>query len=104
MLAQRDVNRLLIADGFYECPMTPCLYRHPTRNLRFVVWVDDFMVVFECGRRVPTASAICAIRLQGRLDWPQLFGPNHRLRQKRTITVYIPGYVKRMLAEVSVVI
>ena len=109
MLAQRDVNRLLVAGGFYECPMTPCLYRHPTRNLRFVVWVDDFMVVFERGHRADVEYLLQVLSAQYdfKVDWT---GRNYLGltivydRQKRTITVSIPGYVKRMLAEFSVVI
>ena len=109
MLAQRDVNRLLIAGGFYECPMTPCLYRHPTRNLRFVVWVDDFMVAYQKGHGDDVQYLLSVLKEQYdfKVDWT---GHNYLGltidydRQKRTITVSIPGYVKRMLAEFSVVI
>ena len=45
-LAQRDVISLLTAGGYYECQHTTCLFKHRTRDIMFVLWVDDVFVLY----------------------------------------------------------
>jgi hypothetical protein len=45
-IAQQDLGKLLRDNGFYECPRTPQVFRHSTRNLTMSIVVDDFGVVY----------------------------------------------------------
>jgi hypothetical protein len=43
-ISQQDLINHLLPYGFYMCRHTPGLFKHRTRKIVFVTWVDDFLV------------------------------------------------------------
>jgi hypothetical protein len=37
----------LIDNGYHQCPHTPCIFKHETRDIAFVLVVDDFGIKYK---------------------------------------------------------
>jgi hypothetical protein len=107
MLAQRDLDGILRAGGFYTTPTTPCLYKHRTRTIIFTVWVDDFFVIYKRNDRtdVDYLMSVLSTKYEFKTDWT---GSNYLGlhleydRSKRELTISLPGFIMRMLAELGI--
>ena len=107
LLAQKDLNRLLTSHGYLVSSTTPGLYTHVTRKIKFVVWVDDFLIKFARGDRkdINHLLDVLATRYKFRVDWSgrKYLGLTiHHQRQQRCLTVSMPGYVERMLSDLGI--
>jgi hypothetical protein len=97
-----DLVKHLLAAGYRQCPMTPCLFTHPTRSTKFVVYVDDFFAIYD--REVPDDAAhlidtirrkyLFKVDMAGR----QFLGftVNHEPSRHR-VTISMPGYVAKAI-------
>ena len=106
-LAQHDLVRILKTGGYTMSPTTPCLFTHPTRKIKFLVWVDDFFVTYPRGDRADVEHLLSVLSqlYEYKIDWTgsSYLGLTLRHdRARKTFTVSLPGYITRMLAELGV--
>ena len=110
LLAQTELIAHLADHGFIQSPTTPCLFSHITDpSLRFVLWVDDFLIKYSRSRpeiadRLLTALAEkYPIKTHKAPDGRGIYlGLTiHRDRAARTLTISMPGYITRMFDELN---
>lgn len=106
-LAQQDLVRILKTGGYTMSPTTPCLFTHPARKIKFLVWVDDFFITYPRGDRsdVEHLMSVLSQLYEYKIDWTgssYLGLTLHHDRARKTFTVSLPGYITRMLAELGV--
>jgi len=99
-IANDELQRHLLPFGYKPCPRTPGLWRHSSKPITFALVVDDFAVKYVKKEHLlhlqralqskyvitidDEAKQFCGIDL----SW------NYR---KRTVTLSMPGYVKKLL-------
>lgn len=100
LLAQEKLIVHLADHGFHQAANTPCLFRHTTRDLMFTLVVDDFLVKYQ---NLADYQFLCTILQQA---YTITFSPIAtkylgftitRDRDKRTLSLTMPGYVQRAL-------
>jgi hypothetical protein len=107
LLAKLELNKLLAANGYHESATTPGLYSHVSRKIRFVIWVDDFLIKFKRGDKkdINHLLDVLSTKYKFKVDWSgrQYLGMTitHNQRQ-RTLTISMPGYVEKMLTDLGI--
>jgi hypothetical protein len=102
--AGRLANDKLVAHlakhGYHQAPNTPGLFRHETRNITFVLVVDDFGVKYvgkeNADHLINTLKELYTITENWKGD--EFLGFTIRWNyDKRTVGISMPGYIKRAL-------
>ena len=100
-LSQTRLIAHLSSNGYVQCPNTPCLFRHRTRDIIFCLVVDDFGVRYKT-----QADADHLIQTLEQHEYKLKVRPLGDLylgmkilfdRQKHTVAISMPGYIRKML-------
>ena len=100
LLAQQRLIAHLAKSEYIQSPVIPCLFRHPTNGVTFVLVVDDFGVKFQnaAGRDhfLDTLRSLYAITVdeQGSQYLGMCIEHDKKLA---TISISMPGYIARVL-------
>jgi hypothetical protein len=101
-LSQTRLIRHISTHGNYaQCPNTPCLFRHITRDIMFSLVVDDFGVRYtkqeDADQLIQTLEAN-AYKLKVRPLGDKYLGMYIAFdRDRNTVSLSMPGYVTKML-------
>ena len=100
-LSQTRLIRHLSTHGYIQCPNTPCLFRHITRDVMFSLVVDDFGVRYtkqaDADHLIQTLEAN-AYKLKVRPLGDKYLGMSITFdRERKTVSLSMPGYVTKML-------
>jgi hypothetical protein len=68
-LAKDQLTKNLKQHGFTECEHTPCLFVHPTRDIKFTLVVDDFSVKYSDTKDVEFLLSILRPVYNLHIDW-----------------------------------
>ena len=88
---------------------TPCLFHHISRpNIRFVLWVDDFLIKFTRLDKSDVNHLIATLkkRYEIKVDWSgtKYLGMTIKHdRIKGTLNILMPGYIAKMAKELKLV-
>ena len=96
LLAQQRLIAHLAKSEYIQSPVIPCLFRHPTNGVTFVLVVDDFGVKFQnaAGRDhfLDTLRSLYAITVDEKGS--QYLGMCIKHDKKlATISISMPGYI-----------
>lgn len=97
-IAQQDLGTLLRANGFYECPRTPQVFRHETRNLTMSIVVDDFGVLYLKKEDVDWLLDVLRTKYELKVDWDGKLYIGITLQwdyKARTCRMSMPDYVRK---------
>ena len=105
-IAQDKLILHLIEDGYHQCPHTPCLFIHESRNIFFVLVVDDFGIKYK--REEDRDHLFATLRkhysITTDLEGTKYLGINiHHDRTARTITLSMPNYVQDALTRFGII-
>ena len=105
-IAQDKLIIHLIADGYYQCPHTPCLFKHMTRNIAFTLVVDDFGIKYK--KEEDRDHLFATLRkhyvITTDLEGSKYLGIDiFHDRTLRTITLSMPNYVQDALTRFKVI-
>ena len=109
MLAQRELIQHLASEGYIMSENTPCLFHHISRpNIRFVLWVDDFLIKFTRLDKFDVNHLIATLkkRYEIKVDWSgtKYLGMTIKHdRIKGTLNISMPGYIAKMAKELKLV-
>ena len=100
LLAQQRLIAHLAKFDYIQSPVIPCLFRHPTNGVTFVLVVDDFGVKFQnstgCDHFLDTLRSLYAITVDD--NGSQYLGMSiEHDRTAQTISISMPGYIARVL-------
>jgi hypothetical protein len=100
-LANEQLIRHLAPHGYAPCAITPGLWKHESRDIQFLLVVDDFAVKYT--NRQDVEHLISALKTGYKLsiDWDAERYCGLILKwdyNKRTCDVSMPGYIERALA------
>jgi hypothetical protein len=105
LLAQKELKDHLAQNGYYECKNTSCLFRHHTKDIAFVLVVDDFGIKYtnENDMRHLVKTLQNKYSLTVDMSGSTYLGLQieHDTTQK-TITISLPGYVERALRSLDI--
>jgi hypothetical protein len=96
----------LIDDGYHQCPHTPCLFKHMTRNIAFTLVVDDFGIKYK--KEEDRDHLFATLRkhyvITTDLEGSKYLGIDiFHDRTLRTITLSMPNYVQDALTRFKVI-
>ena len=101
LLSQLQLISLLYEHGYHQTS-TPMLFRHETRDITFVLVVDDFGVKYvndaDLNHLVNTLSLLYAVKSNPTGTQYLGFTVDHN-RDARTLTLSYPGYIPKLLAQ-----
>ena len=95
----------LAAAGYHQCPNTPCLFRHETRNIYFTLVVDDFLIKYTDKADVEHLCEALRGTWDFEMDWSASSYLGMRIdynREARCIGLSMPGYVEAALKRFNV--
>ena len=101
LLAQQRLVKHLAEADYREDAFIPCLFTHATNGVSFTLVVDDFGVKFTGRPGVDHLIAHLKLQYDLKVDWS---GANYLGltiafdRQARTVSLSMPGYVKKALS------
>ena len=105
LIAQDQLITFLLADGYYQCPHTPCLFKHATRNIIFTLVVYGFGIKYknEEDRDHLFATLRKHYTITTDLEGSKYLGItiNHD-KTAKTITLSMPNYVQDALIRFGV--
>lgn len=100
LLAQQRLISHLAQSEYIQSSVIPCLFRHPTNGVSFVLVVDDFGVKFTNseGRDhfLDTLRALYTITIDSKGSQYLGMAIEHD-KTKQTISISMPGYIARVL-------
>ena len=100
-LANEQLIRHLAPYGYVPCPITPGLWKHNTRDISFLLVVDDFGVKYTDRRDVEHLLEALQTAYKVSIDWDGERYCGLILKwdyQRRTCDISMPGYIERALA------
>jgi hypothetical protein len=100
-LANEQLIRHLAPYGYAPCPITPGLWKHETRDISFLLVVDDFGVKYTDRRDVEHLLTALQTSYKVSIDWEGERYCGLILKweyQRRTCDISMPGYIERALA------
>ncbi len=104
-LSQIRLIEHLAHHGYLQCPNTPCLFRHKTRDIIFSLVVDDFGVQYGSQSDIDHLEATLKLneyKITVRPDGDQYLGMNIAFNAARTaVTISMPGYVQKKAHSLS---
>jgi hypothetical protein len=97
-LFQIDLVSHLILHGYIQSTTTPCLWTHPTKSTKFVIYVDDFYATYDKRKPEDAKHLIDIIRLKYvfKVDWSAKHFLGFTITQHpttRNVSISMPGYV-----------
>ena len=100
-LSQIRLIEHLARHGYTQCPNTPCLFRHATRDIMFTLVVDDFGVRYGTQadfEHLETTLRLNDYKLTIRPDGDLYLGMKISFNTDRSaVTISMPDYVTKML-------
>jgi hypothetical protein len=101
-LAKDQLTKNLKEHGFTECEHTPCLFVHPTRDIKFTLVVDDFGVKYSDTKDVDFLLSILKPVYDLHVDWSgsKYLGITldwDYISPIRNVSLSLPGYVAKGL-------
>ena len=102
ILSRQRLCTHLASHGYHECPNTPGLFWHETRNVSFVLVVDDFLVKFQHKADAQhlidslTAQGMYAIRTNDKANKFLGFHIDYN-KTTREICIDLHAYIAKML-------
>ncbi len=91
----------LAAHGYTQCPNTPCLFNHATRDITFSLVVDDFGVSYSKQQDVDHLIAMLKANnylLTIKEDGNTYLGMKIRFDTgRKTVSISMPGYLQKAL-------
>ena len=102
ILANNLLRKRLANHGYYECTHTPGLWRHNTRNISFVLVVDDFGIKYSNKEDALHLAAALKQHYDVTVDWDASLFVGISLDwnyspTNRSVTLSMPDYVKKAL-------
>lgn len=99
-ISQQHLIAHLAKHGYYEAPMTPCLFLHKTNNIAFTLVVDDFGVKYkhphELQHFLDALKEVYKFKVD--IDGKRYLGMTIDIdRAKKTVSLSMPGYVQQAL-------
>ena len=91
---------VLAKHGYTQCPNTPCLFRHTTRNIYFTLVVDDFLIKYTDKADVDHLCAALSDKWDFAVDWSASTYLGMRIDYNRDapyVALSMPGYVEAAL-------
>lgn len=99
-LAQDRLIKQLLEHGYYQCPNTPCLFKHKDRNIVFVLVVDDFGIKYknkeDCDHLLDILRNLYELTVDTTGNKYIGITIQHD-KQKRQVTLSMPNYVQKAL-------
>jgi hypothetical protein len=101
ILAQDRLVAHIAEHGYIQSDLVPCLFRHATNGISFVLVVDDFGIKYKSvsGRDHLLATLRLKYKITVDMENPTYLGMtivHDKLNQ--TITCSMPGYIEKVLA------
>jgi hypothetical protein len=99
-LANEQLQEYLEPFGYTPTKRTPGLWKHKTRPISFVLWVDDFGVKYSDKKDAQHLIDTLKQKYRVSIDWTGSTYVKMKLKwdyDKRTVSISIPGYVKKAL-------
>ena len=101
ILAQDRLVAHIAEHGYIQSDLVPCLFRHATNGISFVLVVDDFGIKYKSvsGRDHLLATLRLKYKITVDMENPSYLGMtivHDKLNQ--TITCSMPGYIEKVLA------
>jgi hypothetical protein len=106
MLAQQRLLAHLATHGYHQAANTPCLISHETRDIKFVLVVDDFGIKYKSTDDVNHLIQCLEELYTLRVDWSgeQFVGFHIRHdRTHHTIALSMPQYIERAVKRFHIV-
>lgn len=99
-ISQQHLITHLAKHGYYEAPMTPCLFLHKSHNIAFTLVVDDFGVKYKHKHELQHfLDALKEVyRYKVDMDGKRYLGMTIDIdRAKKTVALSMPGYVTQAI-------
>ena len=99
-IAHDQLKEHLAKSGYQPCLFTPGLWKHKTRNISFVLWVDDFGIKYVKREDVEHLKEALEKLYKFTIDWDaqRYVGINLEWDYKnRQVSLSIPGYIDAVL-------
>jgi hypothetical protein len=92
------VRKLLNKNGYFECDHTPCLYRHESNGVTFVLATDDYLIKYETIEGARHLLAALEQEYNVKTDWDakRYFGMNIE-KSDGNFYLSMPNYVDAAL-------
>jgi hypothetical protein len=100
LLAQHELKDHLKRNGYYECENTSCLFRHKSRDIAFVLVVDDFGIKYVNDDDISHLVQVLHKKYSLTLDMSGSTYLGMKIdhdTQQHTLTISLPGYIDRAL-------
>ena len=104
-LAHDELNIHLSKHGYEESQNTPCLYRHRTRDIQFMLVVDDFGIKYTKIDDVKHLFSALRTKYKITIDWEghKYLGITiNNDRPNKKITITMPAYIQDALQRFGV--
>jgi hypothetical protein len=106
LIAQHELKTHLAKHGYIECKNTSCMFRHKTRNIAFVLVVDDFGIKYVSESDLSDLVRVLQLKYSLTLDMSGTtylgLKINHD-ENEHTISISLPGYIERTLLSLNVI-
>lgn len=96
---------VLATHGYHQCPNTPCLFRHTSRNIFFTLVVDDFLIKYTDKADVEHLCTALRDKWDFEMDWAASTYLGMKIDYNRTapcVALSMPGYVAAALRRFNV--
>ena len=103
ILSQQRLFQHLKEHGYFQLPMIPSVFRNESGSIRFTLVVDDFAVVWKEQRDIDHLITTLTKLYSVKVNWlgSKYLGMNIAInREKRHVTISMPGYIDKLLQKV----
>jgi hypothetical protein len=102
-LSQQRLFQRLKKHGYFQLPSTPSVFRNQSGTIRFTLVVDNFGVVWkikeDLDHFIQTLTKLYQVKVN--MECTMYLGMATRInRQKRHVTLTMPGYIEKLLKRV----
>ena len=108
LLYQTGLVKHLSQYGYHMSLSTPCLFYHDTSKVKFLLWVDDFIIKYQRSDQASIEHLLNCLRAKYTIT-VDLTGSSYlgmtieRDRLKKTMTISSPGYIQQMAKDLHLV-
>jgi hypothetical protein len=100
LISQKKLFQHLEKNGYIQDTNVPCLFRHKTLDVTFILVVDDFGVKYSNSKDVNNLISVLEELYELKIDWDgnKYLGFDIRFDDtNHTVSVSMPGYVDKLL-------
>jgi len=108
LLYQTGLIHHLSQYGYHMSLTTPCLFYHDTSNVKFLLWVDDFIIKYQRSDQASIDHLLNCLRQKYTIT-VDLTGSSYlgmtieRNRTEKSLKISAPGYIQQMAKELNLV-